>query len=567
MAEGIPITPEEKKELVGLLKQAHLFQGISEDDLVDMASQFATMSLKGQTRLFSEGDEADSFFIILRGSIRILKRTGRIMEDVAEEALISTLVSGDYFGEGALMFNRPRGASAVAASPTTLVWLGGDAFISLLAHYPQVEQKLITIEKGYELAQQKHFNWLGEDEALHLVARKHISVFWFSLFRLPLLFAIFTAITAFFTFSAPSLLVKLSPLLPGVITLGLIIWNWVDWGDDYYIITDKRIIWLEEIPFLYDSREEAPLSTLLSVNVETSFLQRALGYGDVVVRTYTGSIMMKNVGNPEEFKTQIEEYWFRERERSGRAETAALEDMVLGRIGLPTHEESKPKAEAPAKPAQPDAPEEKPGVLARFYSSAFKMRFEKDGVITYRKHWFLLLEQIGVPTIWIGIGIVLVSIGINLYISGTFLIAMLGWWLFGYVDWRNDRYELTFRDIFDLEKRPLGREVTKSAPLENILSLEHRRDSILERIFDFGTVIVNVGDTTFNFIGVHNPTWVQQEIATRQQARKKKLQAEETAREQGNILDLIAAYHNATEDIWERNSPSAFGDDDDVEDY
>jgi hypothetical protein len=65
------------------------------------------------------------------------------------------------------------------------------------------------------------------------------------------------------------------------------IWNWIDWGNDFYLVTDQRscgsvVIWL------YESRDEAPHNTILSVDVNTTFLGRLIHYGSVHIRTFTG---------------------------------------------------------------------------------------------------------------------------------------------------------------------------------------------------------------------------------------------------------------------------------------
>ena len=50
------------------------------------------------------------------------------------------------------------------------------------------------------------------------------------------------------------------------------IWLVLDWGNDYYIVTSQRVVWLEKVIAVYDSRQESPLNTILAVAVETSLL-------------------------------------------------------------------------------------------------------------------------------------------------------------------------------------------------------------------------------------------------------------------------------------------------------
>jgi len=38
--------------------------------------------------------------------------------------------------------------------------------------------------------------------------------------------------------------------------LGWGVWNAIDWSNDYYIVTNQRVIWLEKVVGLYDSRRK-----------------------------------------------------------------------------------------------------------------------------------------------------------------------------------------------------------------------------------------------------------------------------------------------------------------------
>jgi len=73
------------------------------------------------------------------------------------------------------------------------------------------------------------------------------------------------------------------------------------------------------------------------------------------------------------------------------------------------------------------------------------------------------------------------------------------WLLYDYVDWHNDIYQVTPDQILDIERKPFGTEDKKAAPLENILSIEYERIGFLGLLFNFGTVLIKVGTTTFTF--------------------------------------------------------------------
>jgi len=76
--------------------------------------------------LFHQGDNADGLYLIRRGSIIISRITG------GKEDVLSYVVTGNYVGEMALVSDKPRTATARAASATEVVLLRTSAVISVL---------------------------------------------------------------------------------------------------------------------------------------------------------------------------------------------------------------------------------------------------------------------------------------------------------------------------------------------------------------------------------------------------------------------------------------------------
>ena len=98
----------------------------------------------------------------------------------------------------------------------------------------------------------------------------------------------------------------------------------MDWGNDYYIVTNQRVVWLEKVVGLYDSREESPLPTVISVSTETEPLGRSLDYGNVIIRTFVGRIVFHHVAHPYEVEALIKEHQGRAKEGSRRMEVDAM---------------------------------------------------------------------------------------------------------------------------------------------------------------------------------------------------------------------------------------------------
>jgi len=128
------------------------------------------------------------------------------------------------------------------------------------------------------------------------------------------------------------------------------------------------------------------------------------------------------------------------------------------------------------------------------------------------------------------------------------LIPLVGWWVYEYVDWRNDIYMITDDQIFDISKKPLGAETKKSAPLANILSLKYDRPGIIGIALNFGTVVAQVANTEFRFEGVFDPVGVQNDVYRRIEAQTSKKKAAEEARQRDEMADWLTVYHQVEEE-------------------
>ncbi|MGD2157316.1 MAG: cyclic nucleotide-binding domain-containing protein [Anaerolineales bacterium] len=545
------------EEVIEFLKNVLVFRNLDEGHLSRLATKFDDQSLRSSEHLFSEGEPSRAFYIIVTGKIHLSRGDGKRKKD------IGTLNSVDFFGEEALMANRSRSATAIAVEDTRLLVLNKGDFKWMLSEYPEVKKGLKRLAASYRLARRKHLNWLGTDEVVHMIARKHFLL----LFPALLPSTILGFLSAWLFFSGMGLgagpiatLMEFSAALIAMAALLWGVWKWIDWGNDYYIVTDQRVVWLEQILLLYDSRQEAPLSTILSVNVSTNQIQRIFGYGDVIVRTYTGSIVMRNVDHPNQFATMVEEYWHRALERKEEEELELAAQVIRERLGFEQRqqvlqEEPIPTQPMPVQPPPDDGKGTKPSIIERIFGNFLKMRYEEGNTVTYRKHWFVLISRLATPALILFFLVIYAfarvfgligfpALGTTFKVLGAFILVTLPWWLYEYVDWRNDIYQVTDKHIFDIERKPLGREVKKSAPLENILSLDYQRENILQRVLNYGTVAINVGEARFDFMGVHNPAGVQQEVFDRFNARRAQIEMDEASRQRERVVQYLEIYHD-----------------------
>ncbi len=97
--------------------QATVLDAFGVELLVAIQSVRETIHAAAGERIFEQGSEADAFYIIEQGEVRLEVPSA----DVDTDPVLEILVAGDFLGEEALLGGSPRWASAVANTDVTLV--------------------------------------------------------------------------------------------------------------------------------------------------------------------------------------------------------------------------------------------------------------------------------------------------------------------------------------------------------------------------------------------------------------------------------------------------------------
>jgi hypothetical protein len=550
---------------VAFLKKIHLFHGLEEDEVTAIAEALDEVAVPKDGVVFKQDSKADSFYLIYAGSVRIVRKQNK------KEIQLARLVREDYFGEMALVEKRRRSATVTALADTLLLVISRQDFEKLYKQKPNLQLNLAVAIRSRQLARSLLFKWLRTDEVVYFLARKHPVILYQNL-SLPIAAFLVPAGLFYGYFAiAPLFIVGFAAWVSLIAIVGWIAWLVVDWGNDYYIVTNQRVVWLEKVVGIYDSRQESPLSTVLSVGVEANPLGRALDFGDVIVRTFVGKIPFSHVTHPHQAARMIEEYWQRTREAAVGLEKEAMKDAIRKRLGIPIPPKPKMDSSSPV----PRAPK---GIklLRMLGSNTLKLRYESGDTVIYRKHWVVLLIEAWMPVLSMLAVIALffqrlyqlartpdeafISFNGGIQVdawAGALLILLLvlfGWFAYRVLDWSNDKFEVTSEQIIDLDKKPFGTETRNAAQLENILGTEYRRIGLLGNIFNYGTVYITVGGTKFAFEDVIDPAAVQSDINRRRAARADKNRQAEITAERERMAEWLATYHKSAQEFIDEES-------------
>lgn len=110
------------------LKKVALLRSIDDETLARLAAVLEAKDYVDGAPVFDEGAPGDSMYFIVNGHVRIEKRSHAA--DSVRKTL-TVLDAGDYFGEMALLDQKPRSASALATGSVRVLRLSKSAFDDL----------------------------------------------------------------------------------------------------------------------------------------------------------------------------------------------------------------------------------------------------------------------------------------------------------------------------------------------------------------------------------------------------------------------------------------------------
>ncbi len=130
--------PSEKvKEIIG---RSFLFDGLPREQLDQLAAIATTKEFKRGEPIFFEGDEANGFYMVLDGKVKIFK-----MSLVGKEQTLHIFGPGEPFGEVAVFHGNPFPANAVALSRARILFFPRDGFVDLVTGNASLALNLLAM--------------------------------------------------------------------------------------------------------------------------------------------------------------------------------------------------------------------------------------------------------------------------------------------------------------------------------------------------------------------------------------------------------------------------------------
>ena len=126
------------KQMIEILRQNSLFEGLGDEDLENLASQGVTRKFPKQTLVVGQGDQTDSMYVIVSGRVDVF-----LHNEKGKEIIINTLTDSDSFGELAPLGGIPRQASIITTEPSVMAVISRQLFVDALLTKPEISMRIM----------------------------------------------------------------------------------------------------------------------------------------------------------------------------------------------------------------------------------------------------------------------------------------------------------------------------------------------------------------------------------------------------------------------------------------
>lgn len=525
-------------DTVTRLKNVPLFSALTPENLERVASIVTRHQYARGSLLWRQEEYGDQLYVIDSGEVVLRQTDLRGLERPT-----TVLRPGEWVGDDSLLLGDAYGSSAQALTPVVVLCIHKKRFEQLLQDYPEILRQLRPRPLVKERLRTRAMPGQEPDEPWLLRRQRHWLAFvqrasW------PMLALVAVAIAALTLYwfelaSMATLLVLI--VLPTVMLAGWLLWLFIDWKNDYYLVTTKRLLHRELSLLRLERREEAPLTKVQNINLRRKLLGGLLGFATLEIETAGARqpIVLDYLRDAESMKEVIfkQAAYLQSRGRLEEREQIRQE-LLRGKDGQ--------VPEVPAIPTLPPEPRSRTLLDGlRLSRPLFRLSYVQGERKVWRKHWVFLLKHVrlALPAFLL-VSATLATLFMveeaETYLLPLFLgclvlwTATLCWIVWEVEDWRNDEYIVTDSAIIDITKKPLFfDEVKKEATLDMIQNVTSQRPGILAALLNYGNVLIQTAGPhgTFNFAGVGHPAQVQGEIFRRMEAyREAKLRREREQR-------------------------------------
>lgn len=542
-------------EALRALRNSTLFANLTDAEFELVSALRKADRLSKGKLLYEQGANDTRLFLIHNGQVLRRQTDPQHLRDPISQILRE----GALLNEVAFLTNALCDESIEAFDAVHFWYIERGDFRQLLDAHPQIEGKLALPPSAIKVRRESgKYEWLNEGERILLDLRKHWWVFAQSMWLPALLLVALVFVYVFL----PTLFVM---ALAGVLLFSLAwtLWFLYDWRNDYYVVTDQRIIHRERVLLIQDDQNQLELNRIDNTRIDRrGFIPVILDFGDLHVQA-TGvlaEVSFANVPHPDAVNKVIQEQRQYAMAGANAASRSALREKLMvemGELPRPTAEQKKFDTRTPLQRRREDFTKSAKNLRNSLLP---RMRLTDGANVIYRHHWLQLLRTIGGALFAFVVMLAITLFAFYSYVTkqfvevnlalclpaGVLALATLLYLIYKYEDWRNDYFVLMDDRIVDIDRSPFGFQGTqrREATYDKVTNVDAKTKGFIDLIFDVGDVVIKTGsDNELVFERVGHPRFIQQDIRERQarfDEKRKKRDAENRTRE---IVDLIGMYN------------------------
>jgi hypothetical protein len=276
-----------RSEKIDHIRRLPLFSELRREEIEQIEPLFMIQTYQGGEYVYRQAERSYALYLFVTGRGRLLRVDADGIERRGDD-----VEPGEYVGERSLFLHEERSHSLVIVREAVVLILPKREMDGYLREHPEIKARLNVRLDVRNLAQDQDFPWLESGEMVLRYTRRHIWAFWRrAALSIPLL--LLTAPLPLIALLLPlpdavsNLLFVLS-LLPMILfPAATIAYNYYDWRNDWFVVTNQRVVHEERVLLTFnETRQQAPLSSIQAVKTsQQGYFAEQFGFGDLLIST------------------------------------------------------------------------------------------------------------------------------------------------------------------------------------------------------------------------------------------------------------------------------------------
>lgn len=134
------VKPDQRSHVVEALRKVHVFNPLNDSEIELLAQDAHIEGYAKDERILEQGTIGDTLCVILSGEVLV-----SVVSGAEVEQQVSTLHTGEFFGEMSLLTGERRSANITASEDCKIVVITKDSFGSLLKNRPDLAEQVAEI--------------------------------------------------------------------------------------------------------------------------------------------------------------------------------------------------------------------------------------------------------------------------------------------------------------------------------------------------------------------------------------------------------------------------------------